>query len=292
MIQNILTKEAYNVALVKHLLSVGLLRMSDGHLVSSRKLIEQVAFFETEDIICREWVNGVYDSYYFYEGFETLEQCEQYIFNSIYNPVHFVIIEFSGMFYAVAYENTQNQQIIGKNQAYYTKNKLFLVSERPPLNLVIKQKTRLPVVTVIYHELLCFDSDLRAYHLENGSTSHFVPMETHKAIPYIVLLGVTFKDQWFPCHSPHAIAHSRAVLNMYFNEGHAFTLFGKYANAIAINPFQRLVCFSKGRVEHYQMDTDDRKTPFRKLPYREVKRFQHMYRIRDVQEHTHLLELI
>jgi len=79
---------------------------------------------------------------------------------------------------------------------------------------------------------------------------------------------------------------------MYFHGGQDFTSFGKYANAIAINPFQRLICLPKGRIEPYQMDVDDHKTPFRRLPYREAKRFQHNVRIRPLKEHQVLQELI
>ena len=69
-------------------------------------------------------------------------------------------------------------------------------------------------------------------------------------------------------------------------------LFGKYVNAVAINPFQRLICFSKGRVEHFQMDPDDSKTPLRRLPYREEKRFHEMNRIRSVKENDVLKDLL
>ena len=69
-------------------------------------------------------------------------------------------------------------------------------------------------------------------------------------------------------------------------------LFGKYVNALAVNPFQRLICLAKGRVEPFQMDPDDPKTPLRRLPYREEKRFHDMARFRPVKENDVLKNLL
>lgn len=282
MANAILEKEAYKKDLIKRLLSSGIVREFNGKLISSRKLIENALFFETEDTICKEWLDSVYDSYYFYDGFDSLERCAAYIFNSHYEHSTYRIVKFLNMYYAVVYENTQQQQVIGKDVSYYTKNRLLLTSPRPPHSLVAKQRVRLPVFTVIYHELHSFDPTLKVYRLSEDS-HQFVEVEnSHEEIPYIVLLGITFKDVWYPCNTPHHIAHSCALLNVYFNKGYDFMLFGKYVNATAINPFQRLICLAKGRIEHFQMDPDDPKTPLRRLPYREEKRFHDMARIRPV----------
>lgn len=289
----ILEKEAYKKVLTEQLLSIGILREFDGKLISSRKLIENAMFFETEDAICKEWLDSVYDSYYFYEGFDSLDECATHIFDSNYENSTYRIVKFLHMYYAVVYENTQQQQVIGKNVSYYTKNKLFLTSPRPPHSLVVKQRVRLPVFTVIYHELHSFDPALKVYQLSAEDPYQFVKVEDiHEEIHYVILLGITFKDAWYPCNTPHHIAHNRALLNVYFNEGYDFMLFGKYVNAIAINPFQRLICFAKGRVEHFQMDPDDRKIPLRRLPYREGKRFHEMIRIRSVKENKILKNIL
>ena len=289
----ILEKTAYEKVLTAHLLSVGIVREYDGKLISSRKLIENAMFFETEDAICKEWLDSVYDSYSFYDGFDSLEECAAYIFDSPYENSTYRIVKFLNMYYAVVYENTQYQQVIGKDVSYYTKNKLFITSPRPPHSLVAKQRVRLPVLTMIYHELYSFDVALKVYRLSQENPHQFVEVEKiHEEIHYIVLLGITFKDAWYPCNTPHHIAHSRALLNVYFSEGYNFMLFGKYVNAIAINPFQRLICFAKGRVEHFQMDPDDHKTPLRRLSYREVKRFQGMVRIQPVKENDVLKDLL
>ena len=289
----ILDKETYNTQLVEQLLSKGILREFNEKLIFSRKLIENTFFFETEDMICQQWLNSVYDSYYFYDGFDSLEQCTAYIFNSHYEHSTYRIIKFLNMYYAVIYENTQQQQVIGKENAYYTKNKLFLASSRPPQSLVTKQRARLPVFTMIYHELHFFDSSLTVYRLSKEDPNQFVEVEDiQEEMPYIVLLGITFKDVWYPCNTPYHIASSSALLNIYFNNGYDFMLFGKYVNAIAINPFQRLICLAKGRIEPFQMDPDDSKTPLRRLPYREEKRFHDMTRIRPIQENNVLKDLI
>lgn len=293
MTHAILEKETYEKVLTDNLLSAGIIREFGGKLISSRKLIENARFFETEDAICKEWLNSVYDSYYFYDGFDSLDECAAHIFNSHYENSTYRIVKFLNMYYAVVYENTQHQQVIGKDVSYYTKNKLFLTSPRPPHSLVVKQRVRLPVLTAIYHELYSFDPSLKVYRLEEGNPNQFVEVkDSHEETHYIVLLGITFKDVWYPCNTPHHIAHSRATLNVYFNAGYDFMLFGKYVNAIAINPFQRLICLAKGRVEHFQMDSDDPKTPLRRLPYREEKHFHEMIRIRPVKENDMLKDLL
>ena len=292
MTHTILEKEAYAEVLTNRLLSSGIIREFNGKLISSRKLIENTMFFETEDAVCKDWLDSVYDSYYFYDGFDSLDECAAYIFNSPYENATYRIIKFLHMYYAVVYENTQQQQVIGKDVSYYTKNKLFLTSPRPPHSLVAKQRVRLPVFTIIYHELYSFDPTLKVYRLLEDS-HQFVEVENSvEEMHYIVLLGITFKDAWYPCNTPHHIAHSSALLNVYFNRGYDFMLFGKYVNAIAVNPFQRLICLTKGRVEHFQMDSDDPKTPLRRLPYREEKRFHEMTRIRSVKEDDMLKHLL
>ena len=277
-----ITKEAYEIALVEYLIDVHILRVYDGKLITSHNILEDTMIFETEDGLCKEWLNTVYDSYSFYEGFESFDDCLQYIVGSHYNNTTYVIIKFLNMYYAVVYENTKHQQIIGEDIAYYTKNNLFLVSHRPPVNLTMKDRVRQPVIPLIYHELFTFDPMIRAYRIPEGGTTNFEEIPVHDALSYIVLLGVTFKDIWFTCNTPYSITHNRAILNMYFNEGHGITLFGKYSNAIAINPFQRLIYLPKGRIEHFQTDIDDHRTPQRKLPYREVKRFHDNMRIRPI----------
>ena len=289
----VLEKEAYEKVLTEHLLSIGIVREFDGKLISSRKLIENAMFFETEDAICKEWLDSVFDSYSFYDGFDSLDECAAYIFDSQYENATYRIVKFLHMYYAVVYENTQHQQVIGKEVSYYTKNKLFLTSPRPPHSLVVKQRVRLPVFPIIYHELHSFDPTLKVFRLSQENPHQFVEVENiHEELHYIVLLGITFKDAWYPCSTPHHIAHSRAILNVYFNGGYNFMLFGKYVNAIAINPFQRLICFTKGRVEPFQMDPDDPKTPLRRLPYREEKRFHEMTRTRPVKENDVLKNLL
>lgn len=277
-----ITKEAYEITLIEHLLDARILRMFDGKLITSHNILEDTMIFETEDGLCKEWINTVYDSYCFYEGFQSFDACLEYIIESHYNNSSYVIIKFLDMYYAVVYENTQHQQIIGKDLAYYTKNNLFLVAHRPPVNLTIKDRVRLPVIPLIYHELFAFDPTIRAYRIPEGGSTNFEEFPVHDALAYIVLLGVTFKDIWFSCNNSHSITHNRAILNMYFNEGHGFTLFGKYSNAIAINPFQRLIYLPKGRIEHFQMDIDDYRTPQKMLPYRDVRRYHDNMRIRPI----------
>lgn len=277
-------KETYEIELVKHLLEIRFLRISDNKLVTSRQIADGTVGFETEDSLCKEWLHSVYDSYSFYEGFDTLEDCQHFIFNeSHYANHYFRIVKFLNMYYAVIYENTQFQQIIGKDLCYYNKNNLFLSGHRPPSNLTFKDRIALPVIPLIYHELHIFDEDICVYHLPDAHATHFVQCSLQNAISYVVLLGVTFKDIWYLCNNPHNIAHNRALLNLYFNDGHGFTLFGKYSKAIAINPFQRLIYLSKGRIEHFQMNVDDYRTPQRLLPYREVRRFHENMRTRPVQ---------
>ena len=290
--RTILEKEAYEEVLTNRLRSSGIIREFNGKLISSRKLIENAMFFEMEDAVCKDWLDSVYDSYYFYDGFDSLDECTAYILNSPYENATYRIVKFLHMYYAVVYENTQQQQVIGKDVSYYTKNRLLLTSPRPPHSLVAKQRARMPVFTVIYHELHSFDPTLKVYRLSEDA-HQFVEVENnYKEIPYIVLLGITFKDAWYPCNTPHHIAHSCALLNIYFNKGYDFMLFGKYVNAIAINPFQRLICLAKGRIEHFQMDPDDPKTPLRRLPYREEKRVHDMARIRPVKENGVLKYLL
>ena len=277
------SKEQYMTTLIKDLLNLRVLRLFEGKLISSRKMADEDSmYFETEDGLCREWLNAIYDSYHFYEGFETKEACEQYIHSSHYDEDKYVIICFLNMFYAVVYENTQHQQVIGKEISYYTKNNLFLVSERPPNNLTMKDRERLPVIPLIYYELLSFDTNIVFYHYVKETRSYTLA-KAEDYLEYAVLLGITFKDCWYLCNTPYAIAHNRQILNMYFNKGHGFTVFGKYANAIAINPFQRLLYMPKERFEHYQMDIDNHRAPHRALPYREVRRYQDHMRTRPVE---------
>lgn len=280
--QTLPTEELYMTTLVKQLLQLRILRIYEGKLISSRKMADPDSmYFETEDGLCRDWLNSIYDSYHFYEGFDTFESCTQYIRSSHYADQKYVIIRFFNTFYAIIYENTQHQQIIGKHLSYYTKNNLFLVSERPPNNLMMKDRERLPVIPIIFHELQAFDEHMQAYAYNEESRS-FVLGNIQDYIEFAVLLGITFKDCWYLCDSPHAIAHNRQILNIYFNDGHGFTVFGKYANAIAINPFQRLLYMPKDRIEHYQMDIDNHRAPHRALPYREVRRFHENMRTRPV----------
>lgn len=277
-----ISKEDYEVTLVQHLLETRFLRISDNKLVTSRQLTDETVGFETEDSLCLEWLHSIYDSYTFYEGFDSLDACRHYILESPYENHLYRIVKFLNMFYAIIYENTQYQQIIGKDICYYTKNNMFLTGHRPPANLMKKDRVALPVIPIIYHELYAFDSDICIYQLPEPLATEFVPCDVHETLSYIILLGVTFKDSWYLCNTPQAIVHNRALLNIYFTAGHGFTLFGKYSKAIAINPFQRLIALPRGRVGHFQMNIDDHHTPQRLLPYREVRRYHENMRTRPV----------
>lgn len=276
-------KNAYELALVRHLLEIRFLRIFDNKFITARNIAGETVGFETEDSLCKAWLNSIYNSYTFYEGFDTLEACQSYIFKTPYENNQYRIVKFLTMYYAIIYENTQFQQVVGKEICYYTKNNLFLVGHRPPANLTKKDRAALPVIPIIYHELYAFDPEITVYHLETKDATTFVPCDIQESLSYIVLLGVTFKDSWYLCDTPHAIAHNRALLNLYFPVGHGFTLFGKYSKAIAINPFQRLIYLPRGRIEHFQMDIDDHRTPQRLLPYREVRRYHENMRHRPVQ---------
>lgn len=275
-------KEQYETTLIKHLLDIKFLRILDGKLITSRIIAEETIGFETEDTLCLEWLRSIYDSYSFYNGFDTLNDCLHCVQNSHYDTQIFRIIRFNQMFYAVVYENTQHQQIIGKDLCYFTKNNMFLVAKNTPANLTIKARSRLPVIPIIYHELYAFDDNIQVYQL-NNETNEYEAISTHDAIEYVVLLGVTFKDIWYSCQTQHEIFHNRAILNLYFNEGHGFTLFAKYLKALAINPFQRLVYLPKGRIEHFQTDIDDHRTPHRMLAYRELRRYHENIRTRPIE---------
>ena len=271
----------YEIRLVQHLLSNRFLRTLNNKLVTSRSISDETVGFETEDSLCREWLLSIYNSYDFYEGFETLELCKQFIFSTNYDNELYRIVQFNSQYYAVVYENAQHQQIIGKELSYFTKNNMFLCAKRPPSNLMIKDRHKLPPIPLVYYELNAFDPDLKVFQL-NVETKHYEEVPVLDAVEYAVLLGITFKDIWYTCDTPHAIAHNRALLNLYFNQGHNLTLFGKYSKAVAINPFQRLVYLQRGRIEHFQMDIEDPRSQPRLLPYREVRRYHENMRTRPV----------
>lgn len=279
--QPIIPKDAYEIRLVQHLLSNRFLRTANGKLVTSRSISEETVGFETEDSLCREWLLSIYDSYHFYEGFESFQLCKEFIHSSNYDDELYRIVQFNDQFYAVVYENAQHQQIIGKDLSYFTKNNMFICAKRPPSNLMIKDRHKLPPIPLIYYELSAFDPSLKVYEL-SLDTKDYVEVPILEAVEYAVLLGITFKDIWYTCDTPHAIAHNRALLDLYFSQGHNLTLFGKYSKAIAINPFQRLVYLQRGRVEHFQWDVEDPRSQQRLLPYREVRRFHENMRTRPV----------
>ncbi|MEG0383815.1 MAG: hypothetical protein RR642_03575 [Solibacillus sp.] len=272
----------YEIRLVQHLIEIRFLRLFDGKLITSRSIVGETLGFETEDSLCREWLLSIYSSYHFYEGFDTIESCIDYIQTSPYDKNKFRIVQFCDMYYAVINENTQFQQVIGKDLSYFSRNLVFLTAKKPPLNLVLKDRVKIPVIPLIYHELHAFDSNIKVYQLPHEKADNAVQIPVQEALEYVVLLGVTFKDIWYSCNTPHAIAHNRALLNLYFDPGHNLTAFGKYSNALAINPFQRLIYLPKGRIEHFQMDVDDLRTPARTLTYRDVRRFHDQMRIRKV----------
>lgn len=285
--QPIISQIDYEIRLVQHLLSNRFLRTENGKLLTARSISDDSVGFETEDSLCREWLLSIYPSYHFYDGFETLDLCHQYIQSTNYDNELFRIVQFHGQFYAVVYENARHQQVIGRETSYFTKNYLFLCAKRPPSNLMTKDRNKLPPIPLIYYELHAFDPALKIYQLHK-ETHVYQEVPILEAIEYAVLLGITFKDIWYLCDSPHAIAHNRALLNLYFNQGHNLTLFGKYSNAIAINPFQRLVHLQKGRIEHFQMDVDNPRSQQRLVPYREVRRLHEQMRTRPIQFDTSL----
>lgn len=273
-------QEEYEIRLVQYLLANRFLRQSNGKLVTSRTIADDTIGFETEDSLCREWLLSIYESYSFYEGFDTMEDCIHFIESSYYDNHLYRIVQFSTMFYAIIYENTQYQQVIGKEIAYFTRNNLFLCTKRPPSNLTFKERIKMPPIPLIYYELHAFDPHMKVFKLDSDTSESFQEVPILDAIEYAVLLGVTFKDIWYSCDTPHAIAHNRAILNLYFNPGHNLTLFGKYSKALAINPFQRLVTLAKGRVAQFQMDADDLRAQPRLLPYRDVRRYHENIRTR------------
>lgn len=279
--QPIISQDAYEIRLVQHLLSNRFLRTSNGKLVTSRSISQETLGFETEDSLCREWLLSIYGSYHFYEGFETFNKCTEFIHSTNYDDELYRIVQFNQQFYAIVYENSQHQQIIGKDLSYFTKNNMFICAKRPPSNLMIKDRHKSPSIPLIYYELSAFDPELKVYELCHN-TKDYVEVPILEAVEYAILLGITFKDIWYTCDSPHAIAHNRALLDLYFNLGHNLTLFGKYSKAIAINPFQRLVYLQRGRVEHFQWDVEDPRSQQRLLPYREVRRFHENMRTRPV----------
>lgn len=272
----------YEIRLVTHLLSIGFLRKLNGKLVTSRTISDDTYGFETEDSLCREWLLSIYTSYSFYEGFDTLENCLNYINTTNYDNNLYRIVKFYDNYYAVIYENAQHQQIIGKELSYFTRNNLLLCAKRPPSNLLLKDRQKLPPIPLIYYELKAFDPTLTIYKLINKHSIEYIEVPLEEAYDYVVLLGVTFKDIWYKCDTPHAIAYNRSILNLYFTKGHNLTLFGKYSNAIAINPFQRLIFLQKGRIEPFQMDVEDIRVQQRLLPYRDVRRFHDNIRTRPI----------
>lgn len=279
--QTTISQIDYEIRLVQHLLSNRFLRTENGKLVTSRSISDESVGFETEDCLCREWLLSIYNSYHFYNGFETLELCHQNIQSTNYQNQLYRIVQFNNQFYAVVYVNAQHQQVIGKELSYFTKNNMFLCAKRPPSNLMIKDRNKIPPNPLIYYELHAFDPTIKVYQLHEESNLYMeVPLL--EAFEYAVLLGITFKDIWYLCDTPHAIAHNRALLNLYFNQGHNLTLFGKYSKAIAINPFQRLVYLQKGRLKHFQMDVENPHSLQRIIPYREVRRLQENMRTRPV----------
>ncbi|WP_168214686.1 hypothetical protein [Lysinibacillus sp. S2017] len=275
-------QEDYEIRLIQHLLANRFLRQFDGKLVTSRTISDETVGFETEDSLCRDWLLSIYKSYSFYEGFETIDSCLHYIQSSHYDNHLYRIIEFSDMYYAVIYENSQHQQVIGKDISYFAKSSLFLCAKRPPSNIAAKERTKSPPIPLIYYELLAFDPNLKIYEIQSEQLANFKEISVLDAIEYIVLLGVTFKDIWYRCDTPHAIAHNRAILNLYFNQGHNFTLFGKYSKAIAINPFQRLIYLQRGRIEQFLMDMDDLRSQQRLIPYRDARRYHEHIRTRPI----------
>ena len=275
------SQEEYEIRLIQHLLANRFLRQSDGKLVTTRTISDETVGFETEDSLCREWLLSIYKSYSFYEGFETLESCVHYIQSSHYDNHLYRIVEFCNMYYAVIYENSQHQQVIGRDISYFAKSNLFLCTKRPPSNLTAKERTKSPSIPLIYYELLAFDPNLKIYELHSDQLDYEeVPVQD--VIEYAVLLGVTFKDIWYRCDTPHALAHNRAILDLYFNQGHNFTLFGKYSKAIAINPFQRLIYLQRGRIEQFQMDVNDLRSQQRLIPYRDARRYHDNIRTRPI----------
>lgn len=272
----------YEVRFVKYLLSNGFLRTTNRKLITSRPISDETYGFETEDSLCKEWLLSIYTSYSFYEGFDTLENCLSYIHTTHYDNDLYRVVKFYNFYYAVIYENAQHQQVIGKELSYFTRNNLFLCAKRPPSNLLLKDRLKLPPVPLIYYELKAFDPTLSVYKLLNNHSTNYVEVPIEDAIEYAVLLGVTFKDMWYKCDTPHAVAHNRSILNLYFTKGHNLTLFGKYSNAIAINPFQRLVFLPRGRIEPFQMDVDNVRSEQRLVPYREVRRFHDNIRTRPI----------
>ena len=272
----------YEIRLVKQLLSIRFLRPFNGKLATSRAISDDTYGFVTEDSLCREWLLSIYKSYSFYEGFETMEDCLSYIYSTNYDNELYRVIKFYDQYYAVVYENSQHQQVIGKDISYYAKNNLFLCSKRPPSNLMVRDRSKSTPIPLIYYELNAFDPTIAIYKLINNHHTGYIEVPIDEDIEYAVLLGVTFKDVWYRCDTPHAIAHNRAILNLYFMKGHNLTLFGKYSKAIAINPFQRLIYLQKGRIEPFQMDVEDFRNQQRLLPYREVRRFQEFIRTRPV----------
>jgi hypothetical protein len=277
-----ITQEDYEIRLVQRLLAIRFLRPSNGKFVTSRTIAEETIGFETEDSLCREWLLSIYNSYSFYEGFDSIEDCIEFIEGSYYDNHLYRIVQFSSMFYAVINENSQYQQVVGKEISYFTRNNLLLCTKRPPANLTFKERIKMPPIPLIYYELHAFDPQIKIFKANSSSSIEFNEVPILDEIEYAVLLGVTFKDIWYTCDTPQAIAHNRALLNLYFNRGHNLTLFGKYSKALAINPFQRLVYLPKGRIEQFQMDADDTRAQQRLLPYRDVRRFHENIRTRPV----------
>jgi len=215
------------------------------HFVHSFKTDESI---HSKTDLYKHWLDAIYDTYVFYNGFDSLEECCQYIIESPYERSRYIIVEFLDMYYAVIYNSSSIQLVCGKDCCYFTYNDFFISAKNPTSSLKVTVRRKVKDINpMIYKEMQIFDDNIRMFMFKTKNDTTCIEVDREEYINFIVLLGISMKRSMF-----ELTEYNRNLLNIYFKQYHGYTVFPKkYDDVIAVDPFQRQLLLKNGQTEYF-----------------------------------------
>jgi len=182
-------------------------------------------------------------------GFDTIEEAFSCLDGLGVKRRNAVVIRYRERYYPVLMESFQKEIVIGADKIWFREDGYFFVEKADLFKMPyeISRKVKKTLSKGVVEDMLKDDPHLEAYTLSYGEINKddsFI----HSDNNYPVLLGLTFKDDFFTKDQVH-------LLHKYFSNCSIYSEFMEEKRITAINPFKSLAI--KGRkLLHFKIVID------------------------------------
>ena len=182
------------------------------------------------------------------EGFDAIEKAFSCLDGLGAKGKAAVAVKYKGQYYPILMQSFSREVIIGMDRTWFKEDGYFLVKKteqfKMPYN--IDSRVKKSIMDGILKDMLNEDPSLKAYVVRAGIVEEddsFI----HESNNYPVLLGLTFKDDFYTKKELH-------LLRNYFKDYSDFDWFMSKYGIESINPFKSLAIKGK-KLLHYQIIT-------------------------------------